>query len=373
MIVLLYGADELAIRKRIHELRDLADGGSGMLITNLTELDGRSVKADEILGPAMSVPFLAPKRLIVVEHFFERFETRGGPPSAGGEQRQTRTLGAFDPLITSLKGGLPETTILVFTGVSDDARAFANNAMLKALKALPDVETVAFKKLERGDLVNYIRNEAKARGITFRMGQARADERQQGEETLAESDPAQLLANLLQSDTLAIANELDKLALWASGASVGVAEVNRICAGERETNTFAFVDALRDGKLPTAMERLVWLLRDGAEYQGLLASVLTGYRQTATILDLLDDRAPDSEIAAALGNAGKFPGLRDEAIRRAKKLGHDGLRRAYAAIVESERAFKSGEQREEVAFELMMMRLTGLIAEAPPRPIATRH
>ena len=372
MIVLLYGADELAIRKRIHELRALADGGSGMLITNLTELDGRSAKADDILGPAMSVPFLAPRRMIVVEHFFERFETRAGAPSAGGEQRQSRALGAFEPLIAALKAGLPETTILVFTGVSDDSRAFANNAMLKALKSLPDVENVAFKKLERGDLVNYIRNEARARRITFRMGQSRPDERQQFEEATPESDPAQLLANLLQSDTLAIANELDKLALWAHGAAVGVAEVNRICAGDREATSFQFVDAVQDGNLAVAMARLEWLLRDGEEYQGLLASLLTGYRRSANILDLLDDRAPDSEIAKALGNAGAFPRLRDEAIRRAKMLGHDGLRRAYAAIVESERAFKSGEQREEVAFELMLMRLTGLIGAAPPRPIATR-
>ena len=372
MIVLLYGADELAIRKRIHELRDLADGGSGMLITNLTELEGRGVKAEEILGPAMSVPFLAPKRLIVVEHFLERFEPRGGPPSGGGEQRQTRVLGAFEPLLSALKSGLPETTILVFTGVSDDGRAFANNPMLKALKALPGVEDVAFKKLSPGELVNYIRNQARTRGITFRVGQVRPSELRQGEEASAESDPAQLLANLLQSDTLAIANELDKLALWANGASVGVAEVNRICAGERETNTFAFVDAVRDGNLAVAMERLQWLHRDGAEYQALLASVLTGYRQSATILDLLDDRAPDADIARALGNAGAYPRLRDEAVRRARKLGHAGLRRAYAAIVESERAFKSGEQREDVAFELMLMRLTGLIGEAPPRPIATR-
>lgn len=372
MIVLLYGADELAIRKRIHELRDLADGGSGMLITNLTELDGRSVKADDILGPAMSVPFLAPRRLIVVEHFFERFEGRAGPPSAGGEQRQSRVLGAFEPLLAALKAGLPETTILVFTGVSEDAKAFANNPMLKALKALPGVENVAFKKLTGPEIVNYIRTEAKVRGITFRVGQARASERRQYDEAAGESDPAQLLANLLQSDTLAIANELDKLALWAKGTPVGVAEVNRICAGERETTTFAFVDSVQDGNLSLAMERLVWLLRDGAEYQGLLASLLTGYRRSASILDLLDDRAPDDEIGRALGAAGAFPRLRDEAIRRARKLGHDGLRRAYADIVEAERAFKSGEQKEEVAFELMLFRLTGLLAAAPPRPLLTR-
>lgn len=370
MIVLLYGADELGIRRRIQQLKDLADGGSGMLVTNLTELDGRDVKAAEIIGPANSIPFLAPKRLIVVEHFFERFESRGAP--AAGEATGARRLAAFEPMLTALKSGLPETTILVFTGVSEDKSPFSSNPMLKALKELPGVENVPLPKLEREALNQYIRAEAKARGIRFKVGQMRRDEGRADENTPRESDPAQLLANLFQSDTLALNNELDKLALYTRGREVGVAEVNEICAGDRDTTTFEFVDAIQDGNLALAMERLEWLLREGEQYQGLVAALLTGYRRTASIIDLLDDRAPTEDIAKALGPAGKWPNLREAAIRRAKRIGHHGLKQAYEAIVESERSFKSGETPEDVAFELMLMRLTGLVGAPPPRPLATR-
>ncbi|MBA4179599.1 MAG: hypothetical protein C0506_03330 [Anaerolinea sp.] len=370
MIILLYGADELAMRRRIQQLKDLADGGSGMLVTNLTELDGRDVRAAEIIAPANSIPFLAPKRLIIVEHFFERFESRGAP--AAGESTGQRRLAAFEPLLAALKVGLPETTILVFTGVSEDKNPFAANPMLKALKEVPGVENVALPRLEKDALTRYIRAEAKARGIHFKAGQMRAGEGRADEDTPRESDPAQLLANLFQSDTLALNNELDKLALYAHGREVTVADVNEICAGDRETTTFELVDAIQDGNLAVAMERLQWLRRDGAEYQGLVFSILIGYRRTASILDLLDDRAPTEEIARALGPAGKWPNLRDAAIRRAKRLGHEGLRRAYEAIVESERSFKSGETAEEVAFEVMLMRLTGLVGAPPPRPLVPR-
>ena len=370
MIVLLYGADELAIRRRLQQLRDLADGGSGMLVTNLTELDGRDVKAAEIIAPAHSIPFLAPRRLVVVEHFFERFESRGAP--AAGEATGLRRLAAFEPLLAALQSGLPETTILVFTGVSDDKVPFANNPMLKALKAVPGVEDGAFPRLEKDGLTRYIRAEAATRGIRFKAGQMRSGEGRSDEDTPQEADPAQLLANLFQSDTLALNNELDKLALYTRGREVSVADVNEICAGDRDATSFEFVDAVQDGRLAVAMERLAWLLRDGEQYQGLVAALLTGYRRTANILDLLDDNAPVAEVARTLGPAGRYPGLRDAAIRRARKIGHRGLRRAYAAIVESERAFKSGETAEEVAFELMLMRLTGLVGPPPPRPLVPR-
>ena len=363
----MYGADELGMRRKLHEFREEADGGSGMLMTNLTQLDGTSVKPAEIIGPASSVPFLAPKRLVVVEHFFERFESRpGAAPAAGAGSRR---LAQFEPMLAALKEGLPETTILVFTGVSEEKDPFGKNPMVKALKEIKGTVAVALPKLEKEALNQYIRAEAAARGIKFRVGRASDVELQAGEERTAESDPALLLANLLQSDTLAIANELDKLALYTGGGEVGVAEVNRICSGDRETTTFEFVDAVQDGKLAVALEKVAWLMRDGVAYAGLVSQLLTAYRRSATILDQLDDRATPEEIGRTLGPAGRFPGLRDAAIRRARKLGHEGLKAAYAAILESERAFKTGETPEETAFEVMLMRLTGLVGAAPPRPL----
>ena len=58
MILFLRGVDQIAIRRRMQQLRDEADGGSGMLSTNLTVLDGREAKPGEILGAALTPPFL---------------------------------------------------------------------------------------------------------------------------------------------------------------------------------------------------------------------------------------------------------------------------------------------------------------------------
>src|SRR5487761_2611680 len=185
MIVLLYGANELAIRRRLRELRDEADGGTGMVDSNVDSIDGASAKPQDILAAVMSVPFLSAKRLVVVEHLLERFEARA-------DQRQPRALTAFEPLFTALESGIPDSTILVFVGAP-------------FLAAGVNEEQPELKKEE---LSRFIREEAAARGIRLRPGRF-PDRFQPGELIPQESDPAALLAALFQGDTLTLANELD--------------------------------------------------------------------------------------------------------------------------------------------------------------------
>lgn len=357
MIVLLYGANELAIKRRLTELKHEADGGTGMLESNLNAVDGRDAKPNDILGPVMSVPFLSAKRLVLVEHFLERFEHRS-------EQRQARSTAAFDPLIAGLTAGIPETTLLVFTGLpflAGRKRMFVTgkNPMVAKLTKIPGVLNEEKPELKGPALIDAIRHEAQRRGMQFHPGKP-TERLQPGESMPQESDPAALIASLVQGDMLSVANELDKLALYTQGGDVTVVEVSRVCAGERVNTEFEFADFVMDGKLSEALEALTRLKRDGASNQALLSLLFTSYRRAATILDLIDDKAPPEEIGKAMGPAGRWPNLRDKAIRRARGLGHHGLKLAYEALVESDRTNKLGEVEEELALEIVVMRLAAL-------------
>ncbi len=355
MIVLLYGANELAIRRRLRELRAEADGGTGMVDSNVDSIDGASAKPQDILAAVMSVPFLSAKRLVVVEHLLERFEARA-------DQRQPRALTAFEPLFAALESGIPNSTILVFIGapfLAAGARPMAvgpRNPMVTRLAKIAGVVNEEHPELKKEELSRFIREEAAARGIRLRPGRF-PDRFQAGEMIPQESDPAALLAALFQGDTLTLANELDKLSLYAMGGDVTVAEVNRVCAGGRETSRFAFADAIMDCKLRDALDALMILRRDGESMQGLLSVLADGYRRAATILDLLDAGATPEEIGRHMGPAGKWPNLRDNAIRRARGLGHDGLYAAYEALVGADRTHKLGEVDEEVSFEILIAKL----------------
>lgn len=356
MIVLLYGANELAIKRRLTELKAEADGGSGMLESNLNAVDGRDAKPNDILGPAMSVPFLSARRLVLVEHFLERFERRG-------DQRSPRSLDPFESLFTGLAGGIPETTLLVFLGQpflagQQRMHVTAKNPMVTRLAKLADSNEEK-PELKAAALPEAIREEARRRGVTFRPGKL-TDRLLPGETMPDEADPARLMASLLQGDMLSVANELDKLALYSNGAEVSVVEVNRVCAGERIATGFEFVDAVMDGDLGKSLEYISRLKRDGENLHAMLGSLLTGYRRAAGILDMMDARATPEEIGKSMGPAGKWPNLRDAAIRRARNLGHAGLKSAYEAIVEADRTDKLGEVDNEVAFDILIMRLTAL-------------
>ncbi len=360
MILLLYGGNELAIRRRLQELKDQADGGSGMLLTNLNEIDGRDAKPHEILGAAMSPPFLAPFRLVIVDHLLARSESRG-------YERTPRKSGDQDPLVTGLERGMPDSTMLVFLGMPFRAGArnmvvTKNNPLVKQLAKLPgavDEEHAAITKPD--EIQRYIRDEAAARGIRFRTGRAAEGAYEAHEERPAETDPVALLGNLLQGDTLAIANELDKLALYSMGADVTVAEVNRVCAGERQANRFTFVDAVQDGNLGVALEMLERLRRDGEADAGLLASLFDGFRRSATILEMIEQGARDDELAKGMGNAGRYPKLFQANKSRARRLSAGQLKAAYEAMVAADRTHKMGEVDEDVALEIV---IAGLAAGA---------
>lgn len=367
MILILFGENELAIRRRMQELKDEADGGTGMLTTNLIELDGRETKPGEVIGAAMSPPFLAPKRLVVVEHLLSRFEQRGG-------QRGARALGPWDSLPPALAEGIPESTILVFLGrpfLAEGRRRVVSktNPLIAALKDLPDVTveeaTSPVNDRNGQNLTRYIREEAALRGIRFRTGPAKRDKLEPWEEPPTEADPAELIANLLQNDTLAIANELDKIALWAGGEDVDVIDVQRLTAGDREANRFQMVDALMDGNLATAWEMMSRLKRDGEALPAILGTIIDRYRVMAQVVDLVDAGAPEEAIGKALGNAGKFEGLRRAAIERARRIGPERMRQAYAYLVEADRGHKLGEADEEQAMDLLLMRLAQLQRPAP--------
>lgn len=366
MILLLYGGDEAAIRRRLRELKAEADGGTGMLLHNLAELEGRDLKPADVVAPAMAPPFLAPLRLVIVEHLLARYEPRGGA-------RGARAPGAWAELPALLER-VPPTSLIVFLGrpflAEQQMRQVTDaNPLVQLLKKVPGAQVEHYPALAKlQDRQRYIREEAAVRGIRFRAGAPRREELLPGEEPPPETDPAAYLAGILGGNTLLIANELDKLALWAMGREVTVLDAMRVCAGEREPDHFRMVDALMDGDLGTALEMLRRRLALGESGQGILGAVVERYRSLGALAALLEEGAPEADIDKQLGNVARFANLKQAAIQRARRHGTAAVREAFAILVEADRAHKTNEMDEDTALEAAFARLAAL---APVRgPLA---
>lgn len=378
MIVVLFGANELAMRRRLQEIKDEADGGSGMLVTNFTTLDGRDTKPNDVLAACMAPPFLAPRRLVVVEHLLERFQPRydarparaqGAGANAQAASRNARTLGQWELVLEEIAKASPPTTTLVFLGQpfkieGRDAVVTKTNPFVERLEKLPGVSVEEHPALSGASLTRYIAEEGALRGLRFRRGSANFEKH---EVRPPESDPVELLANLLHGDTLSIANELDKLALYTreSGGEVTVADVNRVCHGDRELKAWNLTDAIIDCRLGEALAALQTLKDQGENLQGLLALITTRYRTLAPVVELVAQGMQIDAIAAALNRKPTFPLTKD--IDAGKRFGMDGMKLAYRYLVEADRAHKKGEVDEEVALDLLLMKLCALTPPAPVR------
>ncbi len=355
MILLLYGGDEAAIRRRLAELKAEADGGTGMLVHNLAEVEARDAKPADIIGLAMAPPFLAPMRLVIVEHVLARFEPRGG-------SRGSRAPAGWAEF-PAMAEQLPPTSLVVFLGrpflAEQQTRQVTDaNPLVQLLKGIPGARVEQYPALAKlEDRLRFIREEAAARGIRFRVGAPKASELEPGEVVPPETDPAAYLAATLGGNTLQVQNELDKLALWAMGREVTLLDVMRVCAGEREPDHFRMVDALMDGDLGTALEMLQRRLARGESEQGILAALFERYRTMGALAGLLEEGAPEEALNRQLGNVARFAKLKHAAIERARRFGTAGVREAFAILVEADRAHKRNEVDEDLALEVAFARL----------------
>lgn len=359
MIVVLVGANEAAIQRRLRELRELADGGTGMLDTNLTRFDA-SVSPNEIVAAAATPPFLAPHRLIIAEGLLDRF--------AGGrsDSRPARAFDAWEGTFRWLEEECPPTSIVVFTGQSDDRR----NPFLRRLAEVRNIVVEAYPALKGDQLLRFIREEAAARGIRFSSGPSRRSLPPDEEWSRPkETDPALLLASRTQGDCLAILSELDKLALYTLGREATVDDVDLLSGEGRGATVWEFVDAVMDGDLAAAGRAMRVLLRAGESEQGIFALLASGYRTLLTVLTLLREGADEETIGKEINRP--FPRLRQAAIRRARALGREGAIAAYEAIVEADRSLKAGLVDPGLALELLVIRLC-FLRRRPAAAVAPR-
>lgn len=359
MIYVLHGADALSRRRRLDQLKAEAGATREEQQNAITVLEAKDAKVHDILGPAMMPPFLSPCRIVIVEGFIDRVSAEG---------RGARGLAAYDPLWQAIATGLPPTTILVFVNGAVETRGRRPNATLEHLGKLPGAIVEEFPELKGQQLQRFIREEASVRGIKFRTGSSTRP-LPEGEEWRRPpgNDPIGLLAELHPGDTLSIANELDKLALYTLGREATVDDVTVICAGQRDFTMFQFTDALQDGDLRLAYNAYRVIDREGKEWQRVIATMLTAYRQAIEVLELHEEGLNVEAIGQAIRL--NYPNLVRARVERARRHGMSGLKAAVEAIVDTDRRVKRGEIKPpELGMEVLIARLSAIAPKVTSGP-----
>ncbi|MBN1863191.1 MAG: DNA polymerase III subunit delta, partial [Dehalococcoidales bacterium] len=133
MLYILTGPDDFSRSEALSEIKQ-GLGDPTLLATNTTVLQGAQLTLGELRNATETVPFLAEKRLVIIEGLLERFEAKGrsGRKKNSGKANQKDD---YQPWTDYLKT-VPESTIAVLI----DGKLDSRNPLLKGLTGAATVK-----------------------------------------------------------------------------------------------------------------------------------------------------------------------------------------------------------------------------------------
>ena len=314
MLTLLYGPDELSRTEALAAIRsqmppDLAD-------LNLTVLDGRKLKLDTLIGACEAFPFIAEKRLVIVNDLLKH-------QKAGSERDQTK----------SFLERMPPTCDLVLVESEDVDKRNALFTYLKKQAEKKQAEVREFLPKEGAELQRWLNARAGQLGVKL-DGRAAAK-----------------LIEYIGPESRALSNEIGKLASYVGGGGTITAEaVEHMVADGQEQNLFAFIDEL-SGRRRSALHSLRHLLNDGQAAQYILFMVARQARILVSVKEAANNRMRPDDLAAQLKLQ---PFVARKALDQVKQFTDAELLAFHQRVVEIDQASKTGRMEPETGLELLV-------------------
>ena len=335
MIYVFHGADSFSMKEAVAVLRE-AVGPADLRDANTTVVSAQELSPPRLVQLCHAVPFLAERRLVIVEGLLDSAGGGDAPGARGqrrapaGRRRRGADAGPWRGLREAL-ADLPPTTDLVF----QDGPLRRNNPLLRDLAPVAQVRE--FPVLRGVHLQRWILQRGAALGATLTPG------------------AAMLLADMVGGDLWALSNEVEKLSLYCQDRAVQERDVRELVGQTREASIFAAVDAALLSRTETALQLVHRLLDDGAPVSYVLAMLARQLRLVLVAQELLRDKVPHDEAGRRLGIASEYP-LR-KTMDMARRLPPARLRTAHGLLLDTDVAIKTGVLEERVALELLIARL----------------
>lgn len=328
MLHIFYGEDDYSIRQALDGIKK-SIGDPEALMTNTTVLDGRQATVEELRSACETVPFLADKRLVVVEGLLERFESRGRN-SRKKSARQSDQPEEYKTFADVMKQ-LPDFTELVIIGGAVNEK----NPLLLEIKSAAKMKK--FSLLYREQLRAWIEQRVKEAGGNI----ARA--------------AIDLLARLVGSDLWIMANEIDKLISYTGGRAIDEIDVRAVVSYAQEASIFAMIDAVMEFRVKTAQQLLQQLFREGAMPPQILVMLSRQVRIIFQIKEMRADGRSRVEIQNKLGITHDF--LLNKAWEQADRYSPARVRDVYHRLLETDVAIKTGRLDGEIALNILITEL----------------
>ncbi len=293
MVYLFLNTDEYLAALRLAEFKS-ALGDPELAGLNIVELGASQVEPVRLLAEASLMPFLAPKRLLIVRGYLDALDKRMAASKTPG----SAAFGEAADLLTRLPDA-PESCDLIFVdGTVDKRRGLYKGFTLPAAGSRPERKIPGLEALAKSgavELVNLPAPDLKALPAWIQQ-HARAHK------IAVQPDAVALLAVFVGRNLRQLDNELEKLSLYAAGRAVSAADVRAMVADTSEELVWNLTDGLCQRNGRKAMHALRELRRGDQHPLALLSLIARQYRLLIQVKSAMQEgiSAP-SQIAAALG------------------------------------------------------------------------
>ena len=272
---------------------------------------------DELLQRAQMAPMLSPRQVLVLQDA-EYLEL-------GGDEAIER---ATDALTAYLKDPAPFSTLLIEAERLDKRK--------KVFKALSSAALI----------VELIIGSADISALAAQMA------RELGAQIAPEA--AAELADAVNGEPAKLRLELEKLALYASGRKITVADVDALVVSARKYTVWKLAEVFAARDRRASLEFLDCLLREGEQPAGIVGALSWMYRK------LIEAREfpPGTNQFQAARDLGMRPDSAATALAQARKITREQLLAGIAILAEADSILKSGAPNPRATLEIAMARLT---------------
>lgn len=319
MFYLLHGDDRYSQQQTLANLKEKL-GDPEMLSLNTTVFDDPLVKATQIMDASRAMPFLAPKRLIVVYNFF----------SGKGDAKDRDRMLAFLP-------EMPDSARLVF---------LESEKLRETSKAI---------KLARNSSNGYEKRFDRPQGHALERWVIDMVTNLGGR---INPDAARDLAANVGSELQTLENECRKLVLYKgiseTPEAITRADVVTLSPYIAEANIFDLVDALGGRNTKQAALLLQKKLDEGAEPFQLFSMFIRQFRLLIQVKEQLDNGNRAPEIAKRIK---QHPYVVEKVARQARTFTMDQLEAIYRHLLKTDIEVKTGQTELVTSLNLLIYSL----------------
>ncbi|OPA78375.1 DNA polymerase III subunit delta [Paenibacillus selenitireducens] len=289
----------------------------------LSKYDLGEVPIDTVIDEAQTLPFLVPRKLIIVRD--PSLFIAGGKESAKIEHR-------VENLIAYLNSPA-EYSVIVF--IAQGEKLDERKKVVKAVKEKGAL--ISFMPLSAEELLQWVAKQAEQHACSLAPG------------------VAELLVNYAGTHLQTLSAEINKLSLYVGqGGMIDQETVKSLVVRNTEQNIFALIEEIANLRVDRALSIMYDLLKQREEPIKILALIARQFRIMLQVKELTRQSYSQQQIASQVG---LHPYVVKLAGEQARKFEGERLASILSSIAELDYEMKTGKKEKVLGLELFLLRL----------------